>query len=296
MFNNIPGKPSSPHQQRSDGLDFPECPPAREPCHRFKQCIFKRINYYWRLAATGLSFFLFGAVGILFWGLLFPLIAPFLGNGLQKKRRSRLIMQHIFRLYMNFMRGIGILNYEVHGGEHINTPGSLVVANHPSLLDVVFLISQIRNATCIVKPALANNPCMRIPIRAMGYIYAEESEALVEHCSQELREGAILVIFPEGTRTTPGKPFKFQRGAAAIALQANAKILPVTIRCAPTTLTKQEKWHQIPQKKFTLRLDVGDHIRLTPIVENASRSLATRRVTRYLEQYFIEQLANHGKS
>ena len=256
----------------------------------------ERINYSWRLVGTGLSFFLFGAVGVIFWGLLFPLIAPFLGKGQQKKIRSRLIMQHIFRLYMNFMSGIGILNYEVHGGERINTPGSLVVANHPSLLDVVFLISQIRNATCIVKPALANNPFMRIPIRAMGYIYAEESEALVERCAQDLREGASLIIFPEGTRTTPGKPFKFQRGAAAIALQADADILPITIRCSPTTLTKQEKWYQIPQKKFTLRLDVGDHIRLSPIVENASRSLATRRVTRYLEQYFIEQLAHHGKS
>jgi 1-acyl-sn-glycerol-3-phosphate acyltransferase len=205
-------------------------------------------------------------------------------------------MTQVFRLYMNFMRGIGILNYEVRGGERINAPGSLVVANHPSLLDIVFLISQIRNASCIVKPALANNPFMRIPINAMGYIYAEEPEHLVERCAQELREGATLIIFPEGTRTTSGKPFRFQRGAAAIALQAEADILPMTIRCSPTTLTKQEKWYQIPQKKFTLSLDVGDHIKLSPIVENASRSLATRRVTRYLEQYFIEQLAHHGKS
>jgi 1-acyl-sn-glycerol-3-phosphate acyltransferase len=296
MLKKVLNKTLSTHMKGCNGLDCSEASTTLKRGNQFKNCALKRLNYYWRLAATGLSFFLFGAVGILFWGLLFPLIAPFLGNELQKKRRSRLIMQNIFRLYMNFMRGIGILNYEVHGGERINTPGNLVVANHPSLLDVVFLISQIRNATCIVKPALANNPYMRIPIRAMGYIYAEESEALLEHCAQELREGAILIIFPEGTRTTPGKPFKFQRGAAAIALQADADMLPITIRCSPTTLTKQEKWYQIPQKKFTLQLDVGDHIRLSPIVDNASRSLATRRVTRYLEQYFIEQLAHHGKS
>ena len=258
--------------------------------------MFERLNFAWRLVGTGTSFFLFGAVGVLFWGLLFPLIEIFLGKGLQKKLKSRLLMHSIFRLYMNFMRGIGILNYQVQGAERLNAPGRLVVANHPCLLDVVFLISQIRNATCIVKPALAANPFMRIPIRAMGYIYAEESEALVERCAQELREGASLIIFPEGTRTTPGKPFKFQRGAAAIALQADAQILPITINCSPTTLTKHEKWYQIPQKKFTLSLDVGDHILLTPIVENVSRSLATRRVTRHLEQYFIERLAHHGKS
>ena len=258
--------------------------------------MFKRLGYYWRLFGTGLSFFVFGAVGVTFWGMMFPLMAPFLGQGLQKKRRSRVLMMRVFRWYMNFMRGIGILNYQTQGNQRINTPGSLVVANHPCLLDIVFLISQIGNATCIVKPALANNPFMRIPINAMGYIYAEEPEHLVERCAHELREGATLIIFPEGTRTSPGKPFKFQRGAAAIALQAEAEILPITIRCSPTTLTKQEKWYQIPQKKFTLSLDVGDHIKLSPIVENASRSLATRRVTRYLEQYFIEQLAHHGKS
>jgi hypothetical protein len=38
-----------------------------------------RANYLWRLFATGLSFFLFGAVGLLFWGLSFPLMRPFLG-------------------------------------------------------------------------------------------------------------------------------------------------------------------------------------------------------------------------
>ncbi|WP_217995222.1 lysophospholipid acyltransferase family protein [Methylogaea oryzae] len=166
----------------------------------------ERINYYWRLVGTGLSFFLFGAVGLLFWGLLFPLIERFLGAGLEKKLTSRAWMHGLFRWYMNFMRRIGILTYEVRGGERLNAPGRLVVANHPSLLDVVFLISQIRNATCIVKPALAANPFMRFPIRAMGYIYAEDPEALVEQCAAELREGASLIIFPEGRGPRPASP------------------------------------------------------------------------------------------
>jgi 1-acyl-sn-glycerol-3-phosphate acyltransferase len=141
-----------------------------------------------------------------------------------------------------------------------------------------------------VKPALAANPFMRIPIRAMGYIYAAEPADLLERCTTELREGGSLIVFPEGTRTTPGKPFKFQRGAAAIALQAKAKILPITIACSPTTLTKQEKWYQIPQKKFTLSLDVGEDIEVSSICDNSNRPLATRSVTRQLEHYFRDRL------
>jgi 1-acyl-sn-glycerol-3-phosphate acyltransferase len=256
----------------------------------------ERINYYWRLFGTGLSFFVFGAVGVAFWGMLFPLFEKFLGAGIEKKRRSRFLMNRVFRIYLDFMRAIGILNYEVHGAERLDAAGRLIVANHPCLLDIVFLISHIKNATCIVKPALVANPFMRIPINAMGYIYAEDPEAVVDRCVAELREGGSLIVFPEGTRTTPGKPLKFQRGAAAIALQAGAKILPITIGCSPTTLTKQEKWYQIPQKKFTLSLHVGDDIELSPIPENAERSLETRRVTRQLENYFIERLGCHGKS
>jgi 1-acyl-sn-glycerol-3-phosphate acyltransferase len=255
----------------------------------------ERVNYYWRLAGTGLSFFVFGAVAVLFWGMLFPLIAPFLGQGVVKKQKSRALMQGVFRLYMDFMRGIGILSYEVRDGERLAAPGRLVVANHPCLLDVVFLISQIRNATCIVKPALADNPFLRIPIQAMGYIYAEDPEVLVDRCAEELREGGSLVVFPEGTRTTPGKPIKFQRGAAAIALQANAKILPVTMGCFPTTLTKHEKWYRIPDRKFTLSLHVGEEIEIDGMAERTDRSLATRTITRQLEQYFIERQAQHGK-
>jgi len=253
-----------------------------------------RLNYLWRLFATGLSFFLFGAVGVALWGGLFPLLAPFLGRGRIRTQRSRRLMQQVFRLYMNFMRAVGILDYRVSDPEVLNQSAQIVVANHPCLLDIVFLISQIRNASCIVKPALIKNPFMRIPIRAMGYIYAEDPETLLERCAEELHGGSVLIVFPEGTRTTPGLAIKFQRGAAAIALHAQAPLLPVLLDCSPTTLTKQERWYQIPQKKFTLSLIVGDHIRLSPISGSDNRSLAARRVTRQLETYFTDRLADHG--
>jgi len=258
--------------------------------------VLERINYGWRLFGTGLSFFMFGAAGILVWGLFFPLFERFFGQGVRKKRHTRRLMQSIFQSYMEFMRIIGILNYRVLNGERLSEPGRVVVANHPCLLDIVFLISQMPNVTCIVKPALIANPFMRIPIRAMGYIYAEDPEMLIDQCAAELREGSSLIIFPEGTRTTPGKPIKFQRGAAAIALQSEAPILPITLGCSPTTLTKHEKWYQIPEKKFTLTMVVGDDIQFTPISEQTSRTVAARQLTRELEAYFIEKLANHGKT
>ncbi len=251
--------------------------------------MFERFNHYWRLFGTGLSFFLFGAVGVVFWGMLFPLMAPFLGQSLQKQLRSRWLMQQIFRIYMNFMQTIGILSYQVHGKERLACPGRLVIANHPCLLDIVFLLSQIPNATCIVKPALAGNPFMRIPIRAMGYIYAESAQDLMARCVAELQAGSALIIFPEGTRTTPGQALKFQRGAANIALQAQVPILPIRLSCNPTTLTKQEKWYQIPARRFKLSIETGEEITLDSRPKDAERSLLARRLTRQLEDYFKQK-------
>jgi 1-acyl-sn-glycerol-3-phosphate acyltransferase len=245
------------------------------------------VNYLWRWCGTALCFFLFGFISFLVWAILFPLVSAFLGAGVAKKRRSRYLMHWVLRCYIELMRVLGLLSYQVGAAERLNRPGRLIVANHPSLIDVVFLISLTRNATCIVKPALMGNPFMRIPIRAVGYVYADDPKKLMDVCAEELQEGSSLIIFPEGTRTTPGQPFKFQRGAANIALKSGAKILPVHITCTPTTLTKQEKWYQIPPKKVLFRLQVGDEIDPCEHGGSDKRSIAARRLTEYLEQCFL---------
>jgi hypothetical protein len=93
-----------------------------------------------------------------------------------------------------------------------------VLANHPTLIDVVFLISLLPNADCVVK-RVACNPFMRGPVRAAGYISNDDGAGLVDDCIAAVRAGGSLVIFPEGTRSVPGQPPRLQRGAANIAVR-----------------------------------------------------------------------------
>lgn len=253
----------------------------------------ERLDHAWRLVATAFSFALFGVVGLVLWGVLFPCLAPFLGAS--RKRHAHGLMREVFRFYVNLMGGFGLLSYEVRDGERLERPGRLVVANHPSLLDVVFLISLIRDATCVVKPALVRNPFMRIPIRAAQYLYADDPEGVLDQCVRELREGASLIVFPEGTRTTPGQPRHFRRGAANIALAAGVPIVPVYIDCHPTTLTKYEKWYRIPERKVSYRFFVGAEFDPASYGTGQSRALASRSLTRRLYEYFAEQDGIHGK-
>ncbi|MGZ8244261.1 lysophospholipid acyltransferase family protein [Methylomagnum sp.] len=250
-----------------------------------------RLDHLWRLLATAFCFSLFGVGAVVLWAILFPLVAPFLGRGIAKKRRSRRLMHEVFRVFVAVMRGCGLLDYEAHNPEPLNRPGQLVISNHPSLIDVVLLISMIRNATCVVKPALARNPVMRAPIRAMGYLYAEDPETLLDRCAEELREGCSLIVFPEGSRTPPDQRLRpFQRGAANIALKSGAAILPVCIRSHPAWLTKQQPWYYVPPTRTYYRFEVGEALAPGGMVGGLERSVASRRLTRYLEGYFRERV------
>ena len=49
------------------------------------------------------------------------------------------------------MHRLGIMRYKINGLEKLNRPGQLILANHPTLIDIVFLLSRIPVASCIVK-------------------------------------------------------------------------------------------------------------------------------------------------
>jgi 1-acyl-sn-glycerol-3-phosphate acyltransferase len=256
----------------------------------------KRINYGWRLFATGLSFSVFGIGGIILWFLVFPLLNAMPGSGVGKRRRSQQCVHYSFYFFIGLMHRIGIMTYDINGLEKLNRPGQLIIANHPTLIDIVFLISRIPNANCIVKEKLWHNPFTRGPIVNAGYISNGDPVQMIEDCVACLKQGGILIIFPEGTRSVPGKPYKFLRGAAAIALKAQSIVTPVTLTCVPSTLTKAEKWHQIPVRRFHLAMRVGDDFVLDEFLAIKPDTVAVRRFNRYLQDYFSRQRACYEQS
>ncbi|MGZ8181052.1 MAG: lysophospholipid acyltransferase family protein [Methylobacter sp.] len=262
------------------------------------QNITAKRGYGWRLFATGLSFFSFGAGGLLLWIFVFPVLSLLPGNSLQKVSRGQKVVSCSFYVFIGLMHKLGIMTYEIVGLDKLNRPGQLIIANHPTLVDIVFLISRIQQASCIVKAKLCHNPFMRGPIVNAGYISNGDPEQMIAECVTRLRSGGSMIIFPEGTRSIPGQPYRFQRGAAAIALQANAVVTPVTLTCYPSTLTKAEQWYQIPERRFHLTMHVGDDITLDEFAGISPKSIAVRRFTQYLQDYFTQQrelYKHHGK-
>src|SRR5690606_33678978 len=119
----------------------------------------EKINYYWRLIGTGIAFAGFGLGGIFLTLFIFTPIALFTRDERTRIRRVRRVIYHSFRFFVFMLRIGGIIDSRFFGVEKLaGLRGALIVANHPALLDTVFLISRMPDVQCIVKHELWDNP------------------------------------------------------------------------------------------------------------------------------------------
>lgn len=244
----------------------------------------------WRIFATGLSFASFGIGGLLLWAFVFPWVRwRYRHDPLRRRQRARAIVQRSFATFIEWLRGLGVLTYEFHGEEKLRRPGLLVLANHPTLLDVVFLVSRMPDADCVVRTGLFTNPFTGGPVRATDYISNRGGPDLVDDCIRSVRGGSSLIIFPEGTRTKPGQEPELQRGAANIAVRGAIDLTPVSIRCDPPTLSKGVPWYRVPTRRFHVTIRVHDDIPLMSLLgPGRSEAAQARDVTDWLKRFFFE--------
>ncbi len=252
----------------------------------------RELNFTWRVLATGFCFLLFGFGAVIAFCLL--VLLRLLPMAPEKRQEiSRWVIRELFTLFVAIMQLTGVLKLSVQGVERLRTKrGRLIVANHPTLIDVVVLISLIPDVVCIVKSDLAQSIFLREVFRSTGYLTNSNPEELLEGCQQTLRESRSLLLFPEGTRSTPDQPLKLLRGAAHIALRCGQDFTPIVVTCSPPALLKNQRWYEVPRTgpvKMTFK--VGEDIPIGPFLEqNKGLSLASRKLTSHLTDYFNRQL------
>lgn len=251
----------------------------------------ERLGWCWRLIATAFCFALFGMGGLVLRVLAFPALGVLVSDPARRARAARWLIHHAMRTFVGLMNGLGVLSYEVHGLDKLDRPGLLILANHPSLIDVVFLISFTHRAHCVVKAALLRNVFTRGPVMAAGYICNDMGLPMLSACIGSVQGGSHLIIFPEGTRTAPHASLTLQRGAANVAVRGGIPITPVVITCEPPTLNKGEPWWRIPSRRPHFRLEVRDDLPTAALVKGCnSDALAARRLTQYLTDYFTSEI------
>jgi len=250
----------------------------------------------WRIAATGFCFALFGLGGMIVLCLVFPLLWLLVWQRERRQTLARDIVCLSFRFFCKVMTTVGVISYEVRGQEKLQRRGLLVVANHPSLIDVVMLISLIRQPDCVVKASAWRNPFMLGPVSLCGFIRNQDGPQLVEDCIASVRNGSNLIIFPEGTRTRidamrERQVNPLQRGAANIAVRGRLPLTPVVITVTEPMLTKQQPWYQAPKRRPHFVLTVHDDIDPMSIVSaDTAPTLMARVVAERLSNFFNREL------
>lgn len=250
----------------------------------------------WRIAATAFCFALFGLGGLIVLCLVFPLLRLLVWRQAPRQTLARDIVRLSFRCFCKLMTTVGVISYEVHGLEKLQRRGLLVVANHPSLIDVVMLISLLRQPDCVVKAAAWRNPFMLGPVSLCGFIRNRNGPQLIDDSIASIRNGGNLIVFPEGTRTRLDalrhrQLNPLQRGAANIAVRGRLPLTPVIITVSEPMLTKQQPWYQAPRQRPHFVLNVLDDIdpaRFLPADTTPAR--AARLLTEHLSDFFTREL------
>lgn len=176
---------------------------------------------------------------------------------------------------------------KVTGLENIPESGpAIVVANHTSAVETFIVPAMIsRRLTFPAKAELfaeGGGPAKRVVawfLAAVGQLPMDRSGGRASAGSmdtvlQVLRNGELLAIFPEGTRSPDGRLYKGKTGVARLVLQARVPVIPIGIRDSVPQRTKRLN---IPYYKRT-KISIG-----RPLDFDAYASAGTdRNVLRYV--------------
>lgn len=245
----------------------------------------------WRTAATHACFAVY-IPGSLILGFPASVAVHLLVPAAHRGRVGKWLLRRWYSFFVGMMTGVGVLEVERRDLELLRRPGLFIVANHPTLIDFPLLGALLPSADCLVKASLLGHWAMRWPVLMGGYITNDQGEHTLALCRTSLLKGNSIVVFPEGTRSPPGRPLRFQRGAAQLALRCASSLVLVRIESTVSNLHKGGRWWLAPPRKVRMRVSVSEEVDMGGWLERCGgeASLAARELTKALEGRYNEEL------
>lgn len=212
--------------------------------------------------------------------LLHPLLPRRIGQPL-----GRTVISGGFRGYLFLLTVLCASRFDLSELDRLRGQGPLIVAaNHPSLLDAVMIVSRLPNAVCVMKASLLDNLLFGAAARLARYIRNDAPLEMILKAREELRRGAHLVIFPEGTRTVRFPVDACQPAVGLIASRAGVPVQTLLIECSTPYLGKSWPLFLRPELPLSFRIRLGR--RFPPPTDISA-------FTAELERYFRTELGTN---
>jgi 1-acyl-sn-glycerol-3-phosphate acyltransferase len=180
-----------------------------------------------------------------------------------------------------FLKVCGV-KVEVKGAENVNRDlPCIYMSNHQSYFDIFTLLAGLpADFKFIMKKSLMRIPLLGTTMRRAGYLSVDRRDrksAIIsmDAAAEKIRNGASILVFPEGTRSKDGHLQGFKKGGFHTAFKAGCNIVPIAILNSRDIVPKGS----LRIKKGTIKMSIG---RLIP-VKDYSRENINDLITRTRE-------------
>jgi 1-acyl-sn-glycerol-3-phosphate acyltransferase len=154
----------------------------------------------------------------------------------------------VTRAYELDLRDIDILK----GG-----PPVILAPNHPNLIDALLILTRHPNIVCVMKSALMRNVFLGSGSRLARYVRNDSSRHMVKESVAHLRDGAVLLLFPEGTRTIRSPINPLVGSVGLIAKHAHVPVQTLVIETDSPFLSKGWPLFKRPDLPIVYRVRLG---------------------------------------
>ncbi|MFC7553860.1 lysophospholipid acyltransferase family protein [Pseudoroseomonas wenyumeiae] len=124
------------------------------------------------------------------------------------------------------------IHVRVTGREHLPTGPAVLAAKHQSAFDTIVWLALLPDPVYVLKQELLRIPVWGTLARKYGAVAVDRAggatalKRMVREAGAAAAEGSQIIIFPEGTRTSPGQRVPYLPGVVALGAAVGRPIIP----------------------------------------------------------------------
>ncbi len=228
-----------------------------------------------------LSFGIFGVGAVVLNFTVFP-IAKYFVNEENLLYFYSDIIHKSWKWFINWLINIRVIKLKADDISFIKN--KVIVATHPSFIDVVILIALIPRTTCVVKHALSKNPILKNIVGSIFILDNDDLESIKSQTKMMLEKEFNVIIFPSGTRHRKNEFPKIKKGAATIAMNAKVNIVALKYYTDFDFLFLNQPVYEAGEKPVTYELYNAGEINTSDEMKKSDNEIVVKKnITKMIE-------------